>query len=78
MPELLTSPTSPAEALSLRPPLPDDVLKGIIGLLPEGDQSVMSLRALYENPASSPGIRAAAHDALVRLGQPPGPAASRR
>jgi tetratricopeptide (TPR) repeat protein len=65
MPELEIVPTSLIEALTLQPPLDDDVLMTIIHRLPKYGESAAALRTLYEHPASSPMIRAAAIEGLM-------------
>jgi tetratricopeptide (TPR) repeat protein len=67
MPELTTVPISPIEALSLQPPLNDNVLTQIIRKLPKGNDSAAALRTLYGSAASSPESRAAAVGELMRV-----------
>ena len=66
MPELRISPVPPVRALTLEPPLDDQLLMRIIPLLGRDDEGAAALRALYDSPASSPRIKAAAIEELAR------------
>ena len=67
MPELFIIPTSPAQALTARPPLADQILERIIAVLPDSEENAIALQALCEARDTSQRIRHVAWNALLRL-----------